>query len=73
MAELGDKAVGYLWQAGLKSAGRSALRDAWGWFEQARGVLQVQPESQRTLEQVFDLRIDLRSVLPLSTARAGWQ
>jgi tetratricopeptide (TPR) repeat protein len=37
--ELGEKAVPYLRQAGLKAAARSALREAQIWFEQALGVL----------------------------------
>ena len=61
--ELREKAVHYLRQAGLKAAARSALLDARGWFEQALAVLEVMPQSQSTLEQAFDIRIDLRPVL----------
>jgi class 3 adenylate cyclase/tetratricopeptide (TPR) repeat protein len=60
--ELRDKAVHYLRQAGLKAAARS-LPDARGWFEQALGVLEALPESRSTLEQAFDIRLDLRPVL----------
>ena len=61
--ELREKAVGYLRQAGLKAAARSALQDARVWFEQALGVLEALPESQTTLEQAFEIRLDLRPVL----------
>jgi class 3 adenylate cyclase/tetratricopeptide (TPR) repeat protein len=60
--ELRHKAVHYLRQAGLKAAARS-LPDARGWFEQALGVLEALPESRSTLEQAFDIRLDLRPVL----------
>ena len=53
----------YLRQAGLKAAARSALRDARTWFEQALGVLDALPESQSTLEQAFEIRLELRPVL----------
>ena len=53
----------YLRQAGLKAAGRSALQDARGWFEQALEVLEALPESPSTLEQGFDIRLELRPVL----------
>jgi hypothetical protein len=33
--ELREKAIHYLRQAGLKASARSALQDAWLWFEQA--------------------------------------
>jgi len=58
--ELQEKAVHYLRQAGLKAAARSALQDAQVWFEQALGVLEELPESQSTLEQAFDIRLELR-------------
>jgi tetratricopeptide (TPR) repeat protein len=61
--ELREKAVDYLRQAGLKAAARSALQDAQGWFEQALGVLEALPESQATLEQAFEIRLELRWVL----------
>ncbi len=61
--ELREKAVGYLRRAGLRAASRSALADARGWFEQALGVLEALPESQPVLEQAFDTRLELRSVL----------
>jgi class 3 adenylate cyclase/tetratricopeptide (TPR) repeat protein len=63
--ELLEKAVHYLRQAGGKAAARSALQDARAWFEQALSVLAVLPESQSTLEQAFEIRLDLRPVLTL--------
>ena len=47
----------------LKAAARSALQDARAWFEQALGVLEALPESQSTLEQAFEIRLELRPVL----------
>ncbi len=61
--ELREKAVHYLRQAGGKAAARSALQDACVWFEQALGVLEALPESQSTLEQAFEIRLELRPVL----------
>jgi class 3 adenylate cyclase/tetratricopeptide (TPR) repeat protein len=61
--ELQEKAVQYLRQAGGKAAARSALSDAWAWFEQALGVLKVLPESQAVLEQAFEIHLELRPVL----------
>jgi class 3 adenylate cyclase/tetratricopeptide (TPR) repeat protein len=61
--EVREKAVPYLRQAGLKGAARSALPDARGWFEQALGILAALPESPSTLEQGFEIRLDLRPVL----------
>ena len=61
--ELREKAVHYLRQAGLRAAARSALQDARGWFEQALGVLEALPESLSTLEQAFEIRLELWRVL----------
>ncbi len=61
--EVREKAVHYLRQAGLKAAARSALPEARGWFEQALGVLEALPESPSTLEQGFEIRLELRPVL----------
>jgi class 3 adenylate cyclase/tetratricopeptide (TPR) repeat protein len=61
--ELREKAVDYLRQAGLKAAARSALSDARGWFEQALGVLAALPERPSTLEQGFEIRLELGTVL----------
>ena len=60
---LREKAVGYLRQAGLRAAARSAPQDARAWFEQALGVLEALPESRSTLEQDFEIRLELRQVL----------
>jgi class 3 adenylate cyclase/tetratricopeptide (TPR) repeat protein len=62
---LKEKAVYYLRQAGLKAAARSSVPDSRAWFEQALGVLKGLPESQSTLEQAFEIHLDLRSVLTL--------
>jgi class 3 adenylate cyclase/tetratricopeptide (TPR) repeat protein len=61
--ELREKAVHYLRQAGLKTAGRSALQEARAWFEEALGLLETLPEDQSTLEQAFEIRLELRPVL----------
>jgi predicted ATPase len=61
--ELWEKAVHYLREAGLKAAARSAPEDARGWFEQALGALDAVPQSQSKLEQSFEIRLELRSVL----------
>jgi class 3 adenylate cyclase/tetratricopeptide (TPR) repeat protein len=61
--ELREKAVHYLRQAGEKAAARSALSDARTWFEQALEVLEALPESRAVLEQSFEIRLELRSVL----------
>jgi predicted ATPase len=58
--ELWEKAVDYFRQAGGKATARSALQDARGWFEQALGALEALPESQSTLEQAFEIRLELR-------------
>jgi class 3 adenylate cyclase/tetratricopeptide (TPR) repeat protein len=61
--ELKEKAVHYLLEAARKAAARSALLDARNWFEQALDILESLPESQATLEQAFDIRLELRAVL----------
>jgi len=58
-----EKAAQYLRQAGSKAGARSALPDARAWFEQALGVLEALPASQSTLEQAFEIRLELRTVL----------
>jgi tetratricopeptide (TPR) repeat protein len=63
--EVREKAVDYLRQAGLKAAARSALPDARVWFEQALDVLAALPESPSTLEQGFEIFLELRPVLNL--------
>jgi class 3 adenylate cyclase/tetratricopeptide (TPR) repeat protein len=63
--ELRGPAVQYLRQAGLKAAARSALPDARARFEQALDILQSLPESSLSLEQAFEIRMELRPVLTL--------
>ncbi|HEX6294984.1 MAG TPA: adenylate/guanylate cyclase domain-containing protein [Burkholderiales bacterium] len=58
-----EKAVLYLRQAGNKAAERSALLDARARYEQALGVLETLPVNQSTLEQSFEIRLELRTVL----------
>ncbi len=58
-----DRAVGYLRQAGAKAAVRSAYFDAAENLERALIALRHLPESQETLEQGIDIRLDLRSSL----------
>jgi tetratricopeptide (TPR) repeat protein len=61
--ELREKAVHYLRRAGLKAAARSALLDARTSLEQALEVLEALPENLSTLEQAFEIRLELRLVL----------
>ena len=61
--ELREKALKYLRLAGVKAQARSALPDARAWFEQALGMLDTMPENQTTLEQAFNIRLELRLVL----------
>jgi class 3 adenylate cyclase/tetratricopeptide (TPR) repeat protein len=58
-----QKSVGYLRQAGTKTAAHSAYRVAVAYFEQALAALAHLPESRDTLGQATDLRIDLRNSL----------
>jgi tetratricopeptide (TPR) repeat protein len=58
-----DKAVTYLCHAGRKAAARSALQDARAWFEQTLSILKTLTESPSTLEQAFEIRLELRPVL----------
>jgi class 3 adenylate cyclase/very-short-patch-repair endonuclease/tetratricopeptide (TPR) repeat protein len=58
-----EKAVVYCWQAGAKAHGRSANREAMGYFEQALVALEHLPESRERHEQAIDLRRDLIRVL----------
>jgi class 3 adenylate cyclase/tetratricopeptide (TPR) repeat protein len=58
--EVWDKALPYLRQAGLKAFIHSAHREAATWFKQGLAALSHLPESQETLEQAIDLRLELR-------------
>jgi DNA-binding SARP family transcriptional activator len=61
--ELWDKAVGYLRRAGLNAAERSAHREAATSFEKALVALRHLPELPDTIQQVVDIRLELRSSL----------
>jgi class 3 adenylate cyclase/tetratricopeptide (TPR) repeat protein len=63
--EVWEKAVPSLRQAGLKAVARSAPQDARGYFEQALTVLAARPESPSTLEEGFEIRLELSLVLTL--------
>ena len=58
--ELWEKAVTYLRQAGVKAAGRSADREAVGFFDQALSVLKHLPQNRGALELAVDLRLEMR-------------
>ncbi|WP_283814564.1 ATP-binding protein [Bradyrhizobium australiense] len=58
-----ERAVHYLRRAGAKAIGKSALLEARACFEQALGVLKTLPESEATLENAFETRLELRPVL----------
>jgi len=60
---LWDRAVVYLWQAGVKALSRSAHREAADVLERALTALGRLPESQPRTEQAIDLRFDLRTAL----------
>ncbi|HEX2888008.1 AAA family ATPase [Vineibacter terrae] len=62
-AELGERAVQYLHQAGLKAAARSAMPNARFWFERALEVLETLPENLSTLTRRFRVHVELRPVL----------
>jgi tetratricopeptide (TPR) repeat protein len=55
-------AVDFCWQAGRKAIARSANREAVGYFEQALEALEHHVD-EGTLDQAFDIRLDLRSAL----------
>jgi DNA-binding SARP family transcriptional activator/tetratricopeptide (TPR) repeat protein len=70
-AEVWDKAVFHLREAGLKALARSSNREAVAYFEQALAALSHLPETRETLEQAVDLRFDLRtSLFPLGEVRS---
>jgi len=62
-AELWEKALCYLRQAGAKAADHPASREALALYEQALGVLRHLPQDRSTLEQAIDIRFDIRNVL----------
>jgi predicted ATPase len=59
--ELREKAVGYLRQAGLKAAS-SAAQEAESWFEQALEIMKSLPVTESTIEQAFEIRLQLRQL-----------
>lgn len=61
--EVWDKALEYFRQAGNQAVSRSAFQEAVAYFEQALAALKHLPESPATLQQAFDLRMELRSWL----------
>jgi len=71
LGEVWDKAVIYLRQAGSKASAHSAYRDAVLSFERALEALSHLRQNRETLEQVIDLRFDLRgSLFPLGQLKA---
>ncbi len=58
-----DKAVRYLAEAGKKSLGRSAVREAATFFEAALGILAEAPETADTLSERLDILIALGPAL----------
>jgi class 3 adenylate cyclase/DNA-binding SARP family transcriptional activator len=62
-AGLAGEAIGYWRKAGQLAGKRSANREAASFFKQALGVLEALPESSATLEQAFEIRLELRPVL----------
>ncbi len=62
-AEVWDKAVTYLRQAGAKAFARSANQESVRYLEQAVSCLNHLPEDGETLAQAIDLRIELRHAL----------
>ena len=66
-AEVWDKALRYMRQAGQKAASRSAHREAVACLDQALAALAHLPEDREALEQAIDLRFELRtSLFPLA-------
>jgi class 3 adenylate cyclase/tetratricopeptide (TPR) repeat protein len=61
--ELKEKAVHYLRQAGAKAAARGALQEARTSFEQALNILRSLPDSPGAMEEAFEIRLALRTVL----------
>jgi tetratricopeptide (TPR) repeat protein len=62
-AGLASEAIGYWLKAGPLASARSANLEAAKSIEQALHVLAALPETQSTLEQGFELRLELRVVL----------
>src|ERR1700692_2181846 len=62
-AGFASEAIGYWRRAGQLASARSANLEAVKSFEQALHVLEALPESRSTLEQGFEMRLELRPVL----------
>jgi class 3 adenylate cyclase len=62
-AGLASEAIDFWLKAGRLAHVRWALREAVEFFERALEVLATLPESRSTLEQGFDIRLDLRQLL----------
>jgi DNA-binding SARP family transcriptional activator/tetratricopeptide (TPR) repeat protein len=62
-AEVWDKATRYLRQAGLDAAARGSSREAAQSLERALGAADRLPAGRARLEQLIDLRLDLRVAL----------
>jgi len=60
---LWPKALGYLQQAGARSADRHAYREAVTLFERALDAIAHLPEERSLLEQAIDIRFDMRNAL----------
>jgi DNA-binding SARP family transcriptional activator len=61
--EVWDKAIAHLRRAGARAVERSANREAAACFERALAALSRLPESRETLEDAFDIRLQLRTAL----------
>jgi tetratricopeptide (TPR) repeat protein len=62
-AEVWDRAVTYLREAGHRAITRSAYPEAVAWLEEGVRVVHHLPEDPTTLELAIDLRFDLRMAL----------
>jgi DNA-binding SARP family transcriptional activator len=63
MGEVWDKAVVYLYRAGLQAAMRAAYADAVACFESGLAALRLLPEDREWLEYAVDIRAALRASL----------
>ena len=71
-AGLATEAIDYWRKAGQKANARSANREALKSFAQALRILQALPESHCTMEQAFEIRLELRQALmQLGEGRTG--
>jgi len=61
--ELWEKAFGYLRQAGARARAHLAYREAVPLLEQALEVLRRLPETETTIDQAIEARLELRSAL----------